>query len=134
MHITLQSVEGDKNFVGTNERGQTIEFSGSKAAVGPMESVLMAAAACSSIDVDMILRKMRQDFSSIKVEANAQRAEDKVPAVFTHINLHYIILGKGLKSEKVADAVEKSVEKYCSVITMLEKTAKISHSYEIINE
>jgi putative redox protein len=134
MHITLVSTEGERNFKGTNERGQTVDFSGSKAAVGPMESVLMAGAACSSIDVDLILRKMRQDFTSIRVEADAKRAEDQVPAVFTEIHLHYIITGHNLKVDKVQDAVDKSVTKYCSVLTMLEKTAKVSFSFEIINE
>lgn len=57
MKVILESTYGDLNFKGTNERGQSIQFSGNKEAVGPMESVLMAAAACSAIDVETILKK-----------------------------------------------------------------------------
>jgi putative redox protein len=131
MKVTLASLGGTQNYTGTNERGQTILLSGQKEGVGPMESVLMAAAACSSIDIDLILRKMKQDFKDIKVEVEGTRAEDQVPAVFVKIHLHYHIIGTKLKDVKVKDAVDKSVQKYCSVITMLEKTAQITYSYEI---
>ena len=68
MKVTLSSINGQKNYIGTNERGQTIHLSGEKEGVGPMESVLIAGAACSSIDIDLILRKMRQDFTDVKVD------------------------------------------------------------------
>jgi putative redox protein len=131
MKVTLSSVNGEKNYIGTNERGQTLTLSGQKEGVGPMESVLIAGAACSSIDIDLILRKMKQDFRDIKVEVEGARAEDQVPAVFVKIHLHYKILGRNLKDAKVKDAVDKSVKKYCSVLTMLEKTAEVTYSYEI---
>ena len=133
MKVTLASINGEQNYTATNERGQTIQLSGQKEGVGPMESVLMAGAACSSIDIDLILRKMKQDFKDIKVEVEGVRAVDQVPAVFIKIHLHYIIIGTNLKPSKVEDAVDKSVKKYCSVLTMLEKTAEITYSFEIKN-
>lgn len=134
MRIKLESTHGERNYKGTNERGQSIQFSGNKEAVSPMEAVLMAAAACSSIDVDLILKKMRQDFTSLEVLADAERAENETPSVFKKINLHYIVKGKNLKEDKVKKAIEMSIETYCSVSKMLEKTAEISHSFEIIEE
>ena len=80
MKVFVESTHGEMNFKGTNERGQSIQFSGNKEAVSPMESVLMAAAACSSIDVEMILKKMRQELKSVHVEIEGTRA-DAVPAV-----------------------------------------------------
>jgi putative redox protein len=133
LKVTLASINGEQNYSATNERGQTIQLSGQKEGVGPMESVLMAGAACSSIDIDLILRKMKQDFKDIKVEVEGVRAVDQVPAVFVKIHLHYIIVGTNLKPAKVEDAVDKSVKKYCSVLTMLEKTAEITYSFEIEN-
>jgi putative redox protein len=133
LKVTLASINGEQNYTATNERGQTIQLSGQKEGVGPMESVLMAGAACSSIDIDLILRKMKQDFKDIKVEVEGVRAVDQVPAVFIKIHLHYIIIGTNLKPSKVEDAVDKSVKKYCSVLTMLEKTAEITYSFEIKN-
>jgi len=129
MKVILESTYGDLNFKGTNERGQSIQFSGNKEAVGPMESVLMAAAACSAIDVETILKKMRQEVKSVKVEIEGIRAE-AVPAVFTKIHMHYIINGD-IKQEKAQKAVDMSVEQYCSVSIMLAKSVEITYSAEV---
>jgi len=129
MKVILESTYGDLNFKGTNERGQSIQFSGNKEAVGPMESVLMAAAACSAIDVETILKKMRQEVKSVKVEIEGIRAE-AVPAVFTKIHMHYIINGD-IKQEKAQKAVDMSVDQYCSVSIMLAKSVEITYSAEV---
>lgn len=129
MKVFLESTFGELNFKGTNERGQSLQFSGNKEAVSPMESVLMAAASCSSIDVELILKKMRQDVKSISVEIDGERA-DAVPAVFTKIHMHYIINGE-VKLEKAIKAVEMSMEQYCSVSLMLAKSVKITHTVEV---
>jgi len=129
MKVFLESTFGELNFRGTNERGQTMQFSGSKEAVSPMESVLMAAAACSSIDVETLLKKMRQDVKSISVEIDSTRADD-VPAVFTKMHLHYIINGD-VKEDKAQKAVQMSMEQYCSVSLMLAKAVEITHSFEV---
>jgi putative redox protein len=129
MNIVVESTHGDLNFKGTNERGQSLQFSGNKESVSPMEAVLMAAASCSSIDVEMILKKMRQEIKSIKVEVQGTRA-DAVPAVFTKIHLHYILTGD-IKEEKAQKAVAMSMEEYCSVSIMLSKSVEITYSVEV---
>ena len=129
MEIVLESIHGDLNFRGTNDRGQSLQFSGNKEAVSPMESVLMAAAACSSIDVEMILKKMRQNVKAVHVKATGTRA-DAIPAVFTKIHLHYMISGD-LKEEKAQKAVKMSMEEYCSVSIMLSKSVEITYSVEV---
>lgn len=127
--VILESNFGDLNFKGTNERGQSIQLSGNKEAVGPMESVLMAIAGCSAIDVEMILKKMRQDCKDIKVEVEGTRADD-VPAVFTKIHLKFTIIGD-VKPEKAHQAVEMSLTQYCSVAKMLEKSVEITWKAEV---
>lgn len=129
MKVKLESIHGDLNFKGTNERGQSLQFSGQQEAVSPMESVLMAAAACSTIDVEIILKKMRQDVKSVLVEVEGTRA-DAVPAVFTKIHMHYIVSGD-IKEDKVRKAVEMSMEQYCSVSIMLSKSVQITYSVEV---
>lgn len=129
MNVTIKSTYGDLNFKGTNERGQSVQFSGNKEAVSPMESVLMAAASCSSIDVEMILKKMRQEIRSIEVEVTGTRA-DAVPAVFTKIHMHFIISGD-IKEEKAEKAVNMSLQEYCSVSIMLAHSVAITHSVEV---
>lgn len=130
MNIKLESTHGALNFKGTNDRGQSMQFSGNKESVSPMESVLMAAAACSSIDVEIFLNKMRQDLDRIEVDVKGERA-DAVPAIFTDIHLHYRIYGN-VKDEKAKKAVEMSMDKYCSVSIMLQKEVNMSYSYEVI--
>lgn len=131
MKIKLESTHGELNFKGTNDRGQTLQFSGSKESVSPMEAVLMSAAACSAIDVEIFLKKMRQTFSHIEVEVKGERV-DAVPAIFSDIHLHYKIFGDIVPS-KASKAVEMSMEKYCSVSIMLQKAVNMTHSHEIIN-
>lgn len=129
MKVFLESTFGDMNFKGTNERGQSLQFSGNKEAVSPMESVLMAAAACSAIDVEMLLKKMRQEYIAVRVEIEGTRA-DAVPAVFTKIHLHYIVTGD-VKPEKAEKAVAMSMDQYCSVSVMLKHSVDITYSVEV---
>jgi putative redox protein len=48
------------------------------------------------------------------------------------LRLKYAFKGN-LKHEKVEQAIQLSMEKYCSVTTMLEKTASISWHFTIEN-
>lgn len=129
MNVTLESTFGPLNYKGTNERGQSIQLSGDQEAVSPMESVLMAIAGCSSIDIEFILKKMRLEAKKIEVKVSGDRAETP-PKVFTAIRIHYILHGD-LKEEKVKQAVELSMEKYCSVSIMIKKSVPITYTYEV---
>ncbi|MFZ1705553.1 MAG: OsmC family protein [Saprospiraceae bacterium] len=129
MIVKLESTFGKLNFKGTNERGQSLQLSGDKESVSPMEAVLMAVAGCSSIDIELILTKMRQDLKKIEVEVNGIRAEE-TPKVFTKMEIHYILHGD-LKKDKVQKAVELSMEKYCSVSLMLKQSVEIAYTFEI---
>lgn len=130
MKVTLKSAGKPYNYTGINEKGHTISLSGSQEAVGAMESVLMAVAACSSVDVESTLKKMRQKLQHLEVDVAAERA-DAVPAVFTKIHVHYKAYGD-VSLEKLAKAVDFSMEKYCSVSIMLKKSVLITHSEEVI--
>ena len=129
MLIKLESTFGSMNYKGTNERGQSLQLSGDQEAPSPMEAVLMAVAGCSSIDVELILKKMRQDLHKIEVEVDSLRA-DEDPKVFTKIKIHYILHGN-IKEEKAKQAIELSMEKYCSVSIMLKKSVEINYDFEI---
>ncbi len=115
----------------SNEKGHTLELASGGKAVGPMESVLMAVAGCSSIDVVSILKKMKLDLKDLKVEVNGERATDQVPAVFTKIHAHYKLYGD-IPEVKAERALELTFTKYCSVSVMLQKAAEVTYSYEII--
>ncbi|HKJ54082.1 MAG TPA: OsmC family protein, partial [Gammaproteobacteria bacterium] len=78
-----------------------------------------------------ILHKSRQNIVDCEVEIEAERAAE-VPRVFTGIHVHFIVSGKGLDPAKVERAVNLSADKYCSASRMLEKAAKITHDFEVV--
>ena len=131
MKVTLRSTDDDLGYVGVNERGQRQTFSGSQGAVSPMETVLMAAAACSSIDVELFLRKMRAPATAVEVAVEGTRV-DAVPAVFERMHLHYKISGD-VPHAKAAKAVAMSMEQYCSVSIMLRASVEVTHSFELVD-
>jgi putative redox protein len=115
-------------FAGTGDGGHSVLLDGeSKAANSPMGLVLIALCGCTAYDVVSILQKKREPFTAVEVSAYAEKAPDP-PRVFTEIKLQYRVAGK-VARKAVEDAVRLSEEKYCSVATMLNKTARIS--YEI---
>jgi putative redox protein len=93
-------------------------------APGPMELVLMGLCACTATDIDIVLRKKREPFTSLEVRAEAERAPDP-PQVYTAIKLVFTVGGK-VTPKAMEDAVRLSEEKYCSVSAMLQKTAKVT--------
>ena len=124
-------------FVGESESGHAVVMDASPDVGGrnlgprPMEMLLLGTGGCSSIDVILILQKMRQQVSDCYVEIEAERAESE-PKVFTKIHLHFVVKGKGIKAEAVEKAVKLSAEKYCSASIMLGATAAMTHDFEII--
>lgn len=129
--------KGKRAFEATSSTGHKVlmdaaeKIGGEDSGARPMEMLLMGLGGCSGIDVVMMLEKGKQDVTGCEMEINAERA-DAVPAVYTKINLHFKVTGRDLDKKRVARAVELSAEKYCSVSKMLEKSAEMSHSYEVI--
>ncbi len=102
------------------------EHGGSDVGPSPMETTLMALAACSGMDVVGILGKMRAPLDGLTIAVAAERAAEP-PRVFTTIHLRYAVWGRGLVRNDVSKAVTLSLDKYCSVSAMLSKTARITH-------
>jgi len=99
----------------------------------PMEMVLVGTGGCTAYDVVLILRKGKQDIRGCDVKLTAERAETE-PKVFTKINFHFTVRGRNLKPSMVERAINLSHEKYCSASIMLEKTAEMTHSFEIVED
>ena len=122
--------QSDMKFVGETDSGKRIEMDGQGSQASPMEAVLLAVGACSSIDVVEILKKSRQAITGCECQLDAQRA-DEAPRVFTEIHAHYVVSGENLSEKHVQRAVQLSAEKYCSVMLMLEGKVKITTSFTI---
>jgi len=139
MKITLKRIDDAFHMEATNDTGNTLRLDGSPKVGGssqsmrPMQAVIAAAGGCSSIDVISILKKQRQPLDDLQIEIEAEREEGAVPSLFTKIHVHYKLYGD-LKEKKVKQAVDLSMEKYCSVMKILEKVAEVSWEYEIIRK
>jgi putative redox protein len=99
----------------------------------PMEMMLAGAGGCTAYDVVLILKRSRQDVRGCEVSLKSERA-DTDPKVFTKIHFHFTVSGRNLKPSMVERAVKLSHEKYCSASIMLEKTAVLTHSFEIVDD
>jgi uncharacterized OsmC-like protein len=124
---------GGEKYLATMPSGQTIQFdAGSTHRDGPspMETLLGALGACTSVDVAMILAKKRQKLESLEVMISGERAPSP-PQVWTKIEILYRLSG-ALDEKAVRDAIDLSQQKYCSVAAMLGKTATITYRHEIL--
>lgn len=126
---------GDDFFIGTPPSGhaQVIDTRGDRrSAPTPIEMLLVAVAGCTAADVISILLKKRQDVTGYDVEIEGTRA-DEHPRKFVRFHINHIVRGRGVSDKAVADAVELSDTKYCSVAATVRPTAEITTSYEIVN-
>jgi putative redox protein len=124
---------GEQKFVATGPSGHAVPIDSdreSNKAPGPMEMVLMALGACTATDIVIVLAKKRQKLQSLEVICTGERAKDP-PTVWTKIEILYRLRGT-LDEAAVKHAIQLSEEKYCSVSAMLQKTAKITWSHEIL--
>ena len=125
------------SFVGESGSGHSVVMDGSpenggrNLGVRPMEMLLIGLGGCTAYDVVLMLQKSRQDVVDVEVLLDAERSEE-VPKVFTLIRAHFKIKGLELSEKHVERAVKLSAEKYCSATKMLEKTARVDYSWEIV--
>lgn len=137
MKITLDRQNNAVHFEAKNEAGNAVQIDGAPSIGGedkgarPMELIIMGLGGCSSMDVISILQKQKQEIVDYKVEIEANRDTENTPSLFTDIHVKFIITGK-VDPKKAERAVKLSMEKYCSVTMILEKTATITHSFELI--
>ena len=127
---------GEDLFVGFSPSGhaQTIETDTTRnSAASPMELLLLALGGCTGVDVISILKKKRQHVTDYRIEVNGERRDDH-PRAYTRLFVKHIVRGRGVSEKAVADAVELSDTKYCSVAATLGGTAEIISSYEIIED
>ncbi|MGC8856589.1 MAG: OsmC family protein [Anaerolineae bacterium] len=126
--------KGDLTFLGQNADGGTVQMGtlDGKPGVGPMQLLLVALAGCTGMDIVSILRKKRANLTDIRVKVRGRRATD-YPMVWTDIEVTYLLWGEDLKPKDVEQAIQLSEEKYCSVGIMLDKTARITSTYQIYN-
>lgn len=98
---------------------------------GPMETLLLALAACTGSDVVSILAKMKFPVQAMSVEVSGERRAEH-PKRYTSILLTYRIKAPGAPEERARHAIDLSLEKYCSVTHSL--APDIARRYELVLE
>jgi len=99
--------------------------------ISPMKLLLLSVAGCTSYDVVMILKKMREPIEGLEVEISGKRREEH-PRVYEEVHLHYRVYGN-VSEEKVRRAIELSQDKYCSASAQVKLSgAKLTYSFEIV--
>lgn len=136
MHARVRWLD-HMSFVGESGSGHSVvldgspEHGGRNLGVRPMEMLLIGLGGCTAFDVVLMLQKSRQNVVDVEVMLDAERAED-IPHVFTAISAHFKVWGKDLNAKHVERAVKLSADKYCSATKMLEKTAEITYTWEVV--
>ncbi len=123
---------GGKKFVGTDSTNHSVVLSTPDEGIGmkPSEMMLVALAACTSVDVVEILQKKRLDLRGLEVGVTAEQ-DAEPPWAFRKIHLTYIISGQGIKPKDAEQAILLSEDKYCSVAATLRGVAEITWEYKI---
>ncbi|MCU0677139.1 MAG: OsmC family protein [Myxococcota bacterium] len=148
MKIVLRRV-GVSTFEAENERGQRVRVAGSadlearilervedpsvlpktdaleagEGAMRPMELFLVSFAACSAMDVVLIVTRQKVDLRELTVRIEGDR-KDATPAIFERIRIHFE--APGVDEAKLARAATLGVKKYCSVGSMLRDEVDVS--------
>lgn len=127
---------GNEFFVGITPSGhaQTIETNSTRnSAATPMELLLLALGSCTGVDVISILKKKRQHVTDYRIEVSGERREE-FPRSYTRLEVKHFVRGHGVSEQAVAQAIELSDTKYCSVAATLRGSAEIVTSYEIVED
>ena len=131
--ILTQPGKAGRQFVARTGGGHSFLMDDKDGASGPKPIELAAAAlaGCTAFDVITILRKKRQDVTGYEVRIEADQAQ-QAPMVFTEVRIRHIVSGHNVDAAAIEDAIRLSEEKYCAVGNMVNKTARFTTTYEIV--
>jgi putative redox protein len=132
-NVSVQWVQG-RQFVGTDATGHSVVLSGSKdqGGVKPSQMLLVALASCTGVDVVDIMIKKRQPLSGLKIEVTGESDPDP-PWAYRRIRVHYIASGHHISEKALAQAIDLSERKYCSVAATIRGVARITTSFEVVD-
>ncbi|HWO90206.1 MAG TPA: OsmC family protein [Gemmatimonadales bacterium] len=96
----------------------------------PMDTLLLALATCSGSDVVLILKKKRLELRDLRIEVRGERREEE-PRRFLRINLVYHVAAPGATESAVRQAIDLSLEKYCSVAHSLQPDIRLTYELHL---
>ena len=120
-------------FAATTGTGRAFRW-GDDAAVpelSPVETVAVALAACSAMDVVSIATKKRQRITAYSVQVRAEQ-RDEYPQVLTRVEVTHEVEGPGIDEAAIRRSIELSATKYCPVNAMISAGATEVHHRFIV--
>jgi len=123
--------EGDMSFVARTDSHHFLSMDalpkdgGKNSGPRPMEMVACALGGCTAMDVVAFLRKKKLNVEAVNVHVTGKKRTDP-PAIFEELTIDYRVRGSDLTEADLKWAVELSVSKYCSVLAMIGKSAKVT--------
>jgi putative redox protein len=125
------SWDGGLRFTGVNAGGIETGIDGDKqSGASPVELLLEALGACSSVDVVTILEKVRTPATKFEVTLEADRNQTE-PRYLTGAKMMFDVWGDGIAPDKLVRAINLSISKYCSVYHSLRDDMKLQPLYRI---
>ncbi len=122
--------KGNMKFESDNPSGHTLiidagqDSGGEGAGLRPKALMLSALAGCSGLDVISILDKMKVKLDDYKMIIHGVLTEEH-PKYYHEVDVEYHFYGSNLNENKIKKAVKLSDDKYCGVMEMFKKFAKI---------
>ncbi|MEP3837498.1 MAG: OsmC family protein [Algibacter sp.] len=122
---------GDMRFESTNPSGHNLfidageENGGKGEGYRPKALMLSGLAGCSGLDVAALIKKMKLDVDTFKIETEANLT-DEHPKYYDKVALHFHFYGNKLNEKKLQRAVDLSIEKYCGVMEMFRQFAALT--------
>ena len=122
-------------FESDNPSGHTVlidtslENGGQNSGLAPKAMMLSSLAGCSGLDVVSILAKMKVAVTDFKIITTGELT-DEHPKYYHTVHVVYQFYGHDLPQDKLKKAVDLSVEKYCGVMEMFRKFAKVTIEIE----
>ncbi|MBC7790236.1 MAG: OsmC family protein [Anaerolineae bacterium] len=122
---------GDRRFDTGRPDGPLARLDGdADAGQSPVDALLSALGTCVSIDVVDILKKQRTPPATYAVEVVGTRV-DTTPRRLKHVLLRVRLSGQGIKREKVEQAIDLAITKYCSVRDSLDPAIPVEWELEL---
>ena len=118
-------------FESTNPSGHNViidagpEMGGESAGYRPKALMLSGLAGCSGLDVASLVKKMKLVIDDFKIDIEANLTEEH-PKYYDAVTMRFHFYGAELDEKKLQKAVDLSVEKYCGVMEMFRRFAKMT--------
>ena len=106
---------------------------GGDSAMTPKHFLLAGISGCTGMDVVALLKKYKQPFESLEIDADTDLSTGGFPAVFTEVRLVFKLKG-AVDPARLLEAVKLSQTKYCGVTAMVAKTVPVVYSVELNGE